>query len=80
MMYLAKELVTNNGMSAPAWAFFTALISIVGAILRELIKTRNQTVDRLNALEQRFERVESRLSRYFEDDHDVRPRPRRPRK
>ena len=50
-MHVARELVTSNGMSTPAWAFFTTLITIVGAILRELIKTRNTTIARLDRLE-----------------------------
>lgn len=60
-MDAVRSLVSDGGMSAPAWGFFTTLITIVGAILRELIKTRNQTIDRLASLEDRFDRIEQRI-------------------
>jgi gas vesicle protein len=40
-MYLADELVAPGGPSAPVWAFFTALIGGVIALLSAQIKAKN---------------------------------------
>jgi phosphosulfolactate synthase (CoM biosynthesis protein A) len=37
-----QELVNDGGMSAPAWAFFTSIVVMIGGVLVEAIRTRRK--------------------------------------
>lgn len=40
-MYLAEELVTSGGPTAPAWAFFTAItLALIGVIAQQIAARR----------------------------------------
>lgn len=36
------QLLSDNGMSAPAWGFFTALVVMLGGVIVELIRARRK--------------------------------------
>lgn len=37
------DLLSDQGMSAPAWGFFSTLVIMVGGVLREQIRARRRT-------------------------------------
>jgi hypothetical protein len=56
---LAQELVNDNGISAIALSFFTALFAMVGTVLVAVIQNRNRTERLKNAVDQTAESAEA---------------------
>lgn len=72
------NLLKEGGMSAPAWAFFTSLITMVGYTLRETIRGRKRSEEavRLSGptgngftkeLWHRLDKIEDRLTNLEEN-------------
>lgn len=61
------NLLTDGGMTAPTWAFFSSIVVMLGGVIIELIRARikspnndfaPQVIARLERIERRTERLE----------------------